>query len=163
MNETIRLLREKKGFSQTYLASYLKVSRQMYIKYETGEVEPPVHIIKDLCSLYSVSYDVIIDNRLSAKKDLYDIKDKPGCKVSDSSPKFAVKNLQLEKIISQIKKLPQKNLPAVSAYILLLIQEEKVAKKIKPATKSKEEIFKLAGKISIDENEIKKLREESIV
>lgn len=59
--------------------------------------------------------------------------------------------------------MPQKNLPAVSAYILLLIQEEKVAKKIKPATKSKEEIFKLAGKISIDENEIKKLREESIV
>ena len=64
MNETIKNLREKNGFSQSYLASYLGVSRQMYIKYENGEVEPPIKAVKALCRLYSVPYSTIIDNEL---------------------------------------------------------------------------------------------------
>ena len=37
MKESIKNLREKHNYSQSYLATYLEVSRQMYIKYESGE------------------------------------------------------------------------------------------------------------------------------
>ena len=57
MKESIKNLREKHNYSQSYLATYLEVSRQMYIKYESGEVEPPVHIVVKLAKLYKVSYD----------------------------------------------------------------------------------------------------------
>lgn len=65
MTEVLKILREKNHYSQATIASYLGVSRQMYIKYENGDVEPSVQIVKQLCKLYKVSYDVILDNKTS--------------------------------------------------------------------------------------------------
>ncbi|MCQ2574279.1 MAG: helix-turn-helix domain-containing protein [Treponema sp.] len=67
MYKTIKNLREKFDYSQTAVASYLKISRQMYVKYENGEVEPSVRVVKQLCSLYQVSYDFIINDELAGK------------------------------------------------------------------------------------------------
>ena len=69
MKESIKNLREKHNYSQSYLATYLEVSRQMYIKYESGEVEPPIHVVVKLAKLYKVSYDTIIDDKLSTSKN----------------------------------------------------------------------------------------------
>lgn len=65
MTEALKILREKNHYSQATIASYLGVSRQMYIKYENGDVEPSVQIVKQLCKLYKVSYEVILDNKTS--------------------------------------------------------------------------------------------------
>lgn len=64
MKETLKILREKNRYSQNLIASLLGISRQMYIKYESGEVEPPVHVVKALSRLHDVPYEVIIDNVL---------------------------------------------------------------------------------------------------
>ena len=61
MKETIKKLREQNNYSQSALAEILCISRQMYVKYENGDVDPPVKIITRLCSLYNVSYDFIIE------------------------------------------------------------------------------------------------------
>jgi len=65
MYRTLKYLREQKNFSQQYIASYLDISRQMYIKYEQGEVEPSVKAVIMLSKLYNVSYDAILDSAFS--------------------------------------------------------------------------------------------------
>lgn len=63
MKEILRALREKNLLSQSAVAEYLNVSRQMYMKYESGENEPSVKMVVLLSRLYKVPYDVIIDNK----------------------------------------------------------------------------------------------------
>lgn len=69
MKEILKLLREKRGLSQNAVATYLGISRLMYIKYESGVVEPSIKTVKLLCKLYDVSYDIILDNLTSSVQD----------------------------------------------------------------------------------------------
>lgn len=162
MKETIRMLREEHNFSQTYLASALGVSRQMYIKYETGEVEPPVRVISGLCKLYSVSYDLIIDDKLSSKNNNNYSFNEKSFNIASPTPSYGTKNNDdLSKLFAQITSLPQKFIPSVSAFILLLQQEEKKSSLRTSVNKSKKAFFDLAGKISLDAEDITAFREES--
>ncbi len=75
MKESLKALREKNNYSQATVAKYLGISRQMYIKYESGEAEPPVKVIVALSKLYKVDYAQIIDNAVGshiAKENIYD-------------------------------------------------------------------------------------------
>lgn len=75
MKETIKALREKDNYSQATVAKYSNISRQMYIKYESGDAEPPVKVIVALSKLYKVDYAQIIDNAAGshiAKENIYD-------------------------------------------------------------------------------------------
>lgn len=164
MKETIKYLRDKNNFSQTYLASYLGVSRQMYIKYEAGEVEPPVHVIRMMSKLYSVSYDDLIDNKFSEQNiNSYSIYEKSYKVASPLSSYLVSENSELSKIISQLSKLPEKLLPSVSAFVLLLQQENKKPEKNHVNQKSKKDFFELAGKIKLNKDEVTAFREESLI
>lgn len=66
MKELLRSLRNQNNYSQSAVAEYLEISRQMYNKYENGTAEPSLKNIKKLCELYKVSADVFLDN---LKKD----------------------------------------------------------------------------------------------
>ena len=70
MKETLLYLRELNHYSQAYIAKYLNISRQMYSKYENGEVDAGVKSVVALCKLYNVPYDVILENKLSNKEIL---------------------------------------------------------------------------------------------
>ena len=75
MKETLKALREKNNYSQATVAKYLGLSRQMYIKYESGEAEPSVKVVVALSKLYKVDYAQIIDNAAGshiAKENIYD-------------------------------------------------------------------------------------------
>ena len=65
MNKTLKALREQNNYSQAAVASFLDISRQMYIKYENGETEPPVKVVKILSDFYRVPYDVILEDKLN--------------------------------------------------------------------------------------------------
>ena len=65
MKETLRALRERNNYSQAAVASFLGISRQMYIKYESGDAVPPSKTVVALSNLYRVPYDVILDDRLN--------------------------------------------------------------------------------------------------
>lgn len=70
MNRTLRVLREQNNYSQAAVASYLGISRQMYIKYENGDVEPPVKIVTELANFYRVPYDIIIEDKLNIQEKI---------------------------------------------------------------------------------------------
>ena len=85
MKEVLRSLRNKYNYSQSAVAAYLEISRQMYNKYEIGTAEPSLKNIKKLCELYKVSADLFLD---SSKKDdikvvySYDSESSSGMKVA---------------------------------------------------------------------------------
>ena len=60
MKEILRSLRNKNNYSQSAVADYLEISRQMYNKYESGTAEPSLKNIKKLCELYNVSADLFL-------------------------------------------------------------------------------------------------------
>ncbi len=64
MKDILIRLREENRYTQTAMAKLLEVSRQSYMKYETGEVEPPVEVIRKLQKIYNVPYEVLIDNKV---------------------------------------------------------------------------------------------------
>ena len=89
MNNTIKALREQNNYSQAAVAQFLGISRQMYIKYENGLVEPPVKIVSELAHFYHVTYDFIIDDSLSNKKCVYDIPEVKPLEVHVSAPQYS--------------------------------------------------------------------------
>ena len=88
MNNTIKALREQNNYSQSAVAQFLGISRQMYIKYETGLVEPPVKIVSELAHFYHVTYDTIIDDSFGDKKGIYENSEEQTLEVLDSAPQY---------------------------------------------------------------------------
>lgn len=70
MKDILIKLREDNRYTQTAMAKLLGISRQAYMKYETGEVEPPVEVIRKLKDVYKVSYEILIDNRVDLLEKL---------------------------------------------------------------------------------------------
>ena len=64
MKDILIKLRQENRYSQSLLSNVLGISRQAYMKYESGEVEPSVEIVRKLSKIYKVPYSVIIDNDL---------------------------------------------------------------------------------------------------
>ena len=57
----LKLLRDRNKFTQDFVAEKLGVTRQSYMRYETGEVELNASAIRILANLYQVEYRNIID------------------------------------------------------------------------------------------------------
>lgn len=180
MNETLKALRVQNGYSQSYLATYLEVSRQMYIKYENGEVEPPVRIIKMLCALYRVSSDLIIENKLgysyeNAGREVFypDPGDIP-LKVSEPDAVYRpVENQLLDELVGELKNLSKDSLKAVMAFTKFLVHGKMSSDENTADSDDadggggpffiKKEFFDLCGNVDFDSEAINELREASFV
>ena len=167
MKDSIKALREKYNYSQSYLATYLQVSRQMYIKYESGEVEPPVKIVVALAKLYTVSYSQIIDDEFSPNKEKVSYKIHQDSASEVASPivsyGFSSKKpkTQLALVTAALENLSEEALISVSAFVKMLQAEQIIPKQ--PSSKSKKAFFELAGKISLDSDSVIEFRESSLV
>ncbi len=56
----IRDLREDRDKTQAQIAKLLDTHTTQYRRWESGESEIPVHVIKKLCEYYNVSADYIL-------------------------------------------------------------------------------------------------------
>lgn len=108
MKEILRSLRNKNNYSQSAVADYLEISRQMYNKYESGTAEPSLKNIKKLCELYNVSADLFLgsiqkdDNKVlysysSESSDCMNVAS-PAVPYGHSSEKLDSRNLLAELI-----------------------------------------------------------------
>lgn len=86
MKDILIKLRQENRYSQSLLSKVLGISRQAYIKYESGEVEPSVEIVRKLSKIYKVPYSVLIDNDLyyPQKSKTYVIPEETYLSVADS-------------------------------------------------------------------------------
>lgn len=67
MYARIKNLREDNELTQDYIASFLKINRVVYNRYENGVREIPVSILIKLADYYNVSIDYIL-NRTNKKE-----------------------------------------------------------------------------------------------
>lgn len=123
MNKTIKILRNKYNYSQSSVAEYLGISRQMYIKYETGAAELSVKTIKSLANLYKISSDIILEDKLSDSNDLYFAKGKK-LEVAEPKPEYGVSNLN--KVLQLLPKLVLSEQISVMAKLASLMQEQSI-------------------------------------
>lgn len=145
MNEILKKLRTIHNYSQSYVAEYLNISRQMYIKYENGDVDPSIKVITDLCQLYRVSYSTILGEQeflQDQSANIYDTYSKHNSEencVASPGVSYGIKKsysaLQ-SKAINQIKELSDFQIISVLAYMKLLNEEiaENTKEKYRKAT-----------------------------
>ena len=103
MESVIKILREQNRYTQVKLAEVLGISRQALIKYESLALEPPLSVIRGLAKLFSVSYECLIDNKLSEinsseDEQMIEQLSKDFVKLKDSE-KYAV--LEMTRIMAQ--------------------------------------------------------------
>ena len=58
--QRIRDLREDRDLTQAEMAKRLNVHTTQYRRWETGETEIPVHILKQICLFHNTSADYMI-------------------------------------------------------------------------------------------------------
>lgn len=180
MKEILRSLRTKNNYSQSAVADYLDISRQMYNKYENGSAEPSIKNIKKLCELYKVSADLFFQTKIkeNLNTDLYSYdskKTKTLCVASPSvayrtSPAADEKNnglfqevinliplLQLNEQISLMSKLAS-SIEKLSCNQSAQLQTDKITLKQKKVKKIPDAEYNLLLNIE----ETKKIKESSL-
>lgn len=70
MGEKIQQLRKAKGMSQEDLASNITVSRQAISKWELGEAVPDTNNIVQLCKIFGVSADYLLNDNIESNMDI---------------------------------------------------------------------------------------------
>lgn len=155
MNNTIKALREQNNYSQAAVAQFLGISRQMYIKYENGLVEPPVKTVAELAHFYHVTYDFIIDDSApqysSGTALAYDI----------PSRKTQPQSMYLKSIVEMLPKLIYREQLMVLEMLAEMVRNS-TAEKIMPEKKSTgiDQLLKLNEKYHPRSDGTKWTREE---
>lgn len=62
INERLIQSRKEKGLIQQDMATYLRIGRTTYVKYETGDIQPPVDMLNDIAKYLDVSIDYLLGN-----------------------------------------------------------------------------------------------------
>lgn len=68
INERIRELRVKFGYTQNQIAKMLNIDRSTYAYYETGKTRPDVTSLLVLAKIYSVSLDELLEDESTPKE-----------------------------------------------------------------------------------------------
>lgn len=70
MKEILKYLRQINSLTQDEIAKKIDISRQWYIKFEKGLVQPSSEIVKKLSEFYQVSEDFIYKNKVPSIKEI---------------------------------------------------------------------------------------------
>lgn len=174
MKETLKKLRTDNRYSQDLLAKILGVSRLSYIKYESGEVEAPVEIIRKLAKIYNVSYKTIIDNELASKDKSvsYGHGQRKEYTVASSSPAYGVTSFAenssiMPDIVSQFSQILVELQNAIKdlqdQLIVLKNSEETTGGFTKSNAFNKKDFFLQVGDVQIDSSYIEEIRGASLI
>ena len=62
IGEKLKTARQKKGLTQAWVAAHLNVHRTTYTKYERGQVELPLSLLRKVTTLLDISVDELLDD-----------------------------------------------------------------------------------------------------
>lgn len=175
MKDTLKYLRTKNNLSQNKIADYLGISRQMYIKYESGETEPTVKCVRELSALYKVSYDVLIDDKYknqvveSKSVDYSEVPEKNNGEVSEPGAAYGsvavnADSMTFRNTLLLLYKMKAEDLIRVATRALRLAEEKKRKAMPEPEEMSMEEKMRLFNKLSgcIKDVKIENWKEEHL-
>lgn len=175
MKETLKKLRTDNRYSQDLLSKILGVSRISYLKYESGEVEPPVEIVRKLAKIYKVSYKTLIDNELSTENSSfsYTYGHHKEYEVSSPTPAYGVsfhskESFNSPDIMSQFAKMLSELQNTIVSLQNQIASLQKSPGFVdgnfkKSTTFNKEDFFSQVGDVQIDPTYIDELRGASLI
>lgn len=176
MKETLKKLRTENRYSQDLLAKILGISRLSYMKYESGEVEPPVEIVRKLAKIYKVSYKILIDNELNSEhKTVFygdSVNQAYSFKVANPVPAYGDSNFLENNGMFQNKFLQFAQILTTLQNTIMNLQEQlnafqtsEVASTIfnKSANFNKKEFFSKIDDVQIDSSYIEEIRGASLI
>jgi transcriptional regulator with XRE-family HTH domain len=67
ISENIKILRKKRGLTQTELANQLGVNRPLIASYEEGRAEPKLQLITKLCDYFNINVDDFLNKSFADK------------------------------------------------------------------------------------------------
>lgn len=177
MKEILKELRVKNRYSQELLAKVLGLSRQAYMKYESGEVEPSVEIVRKLAKIYRVPYEVLIDNHFESSsetnRNIFFNNIGSDCSaVASPTPAFSAPPVSFDTDgnsgfahFAQILTQMQEMILSLQAELNSMKEnsESKNASYSKSKGFSKADFFDQIGTVKMDSSYISELREESLI
>ncbi len=75
-NEKLIALRKKHVFTQEDLAEKLGVSRQAVSRWEAGDTTPEMVLLKEICNVFNISADYLLNDDVENENDIPIIKSK---------------------------------------------------------------------------------------
>ena len=69
LGEKIINLRKEKGLSQEELAEKLNITRQTISNWETGQTVPDINQSKEICKIFTISLDELVDNKIPTNEE----------------------------------------------------------------------------------------------
>lgn len=75
-NEKLALLRKQHGYSQENLAEKIGVSRQAVSRWEAGDTTPEMALLAELCNVFGVTADYLIQDSAESENDIPALKTK---------------------------------------------------------------------------------------
>ena len=91
---TLKYLRESKGYSQEELANKLGITRQSYIRYEKTTTINDINVLKHLSELFDIDYSYLIENKIPPEYSYNVIKDEIADKESDLRINIPINNIE---------------------------------------------------------------------
>ena len=85
MNKVLKYIREQNNITKDEMASVLGIVRQTYYKYESGESELAIDVVRKIATKFNVDYADIIDNRIPQQVDYNIIETKKNNKKEQST------------------------------------------------------------------------------
>ena len=73
VNENIRFLRKKKGWTQEKFSQKIGIKRSLVGAYEEGRSDPRLNNLLKMCDVFSISLDNILKKDISKPKSIIDI------------------------------------------------------------------------------------------
>lgn len=174
MKETLKKLRIENRYSQDLLAKILGISRLSYMKYESGEVEPSVEIVRKLSKIYKVSYKTLIDNELKSENKTisYNKSVNYGYEAASPAPSYGISGLSEKAEMSPNMVFQFAQILATLQGTITDIQEQlnvfhsnenKITNFNKSAGFNKQNFFSQIGRVQIDCSFIEELRGASLI
>lgn len=178
MKEILKELRVKNRYSQELLAKVLGISRQAYMKYESGEVEPSLEVVRKLCKIYNVTSDYLIYNGEKQKNiEGYNFSKEKTLNVATAVPAYGTySSINTNSFDSQFAAFSEalgyvQNVISSLQSQLSQLQEnsaygkDKIKQKSysKSRTFNKEAFFKQIGEVHIDSSYLEESRGNSLI
>lgn len=176
MKEILKELRIKHRLSQELLAKLLGLSRQAYMKYESGEVEPSVEIVRKLTKIYRVPYDMLIDNRYedisrlstntlsqNSQSDYLSVASPSTALFPSPTNVNSINNNKGLDHFSQVLSQMQEMIMSLQNELDLLKDMQKKTYYSKSKKFDRDNFFKKIGNVKMDSSYINELREESLI
>lgn len=100
LNETIRLLRNKAGFSQEVMAESLKVNTSNYSKLERGTIEMTLPKLQKIAEIFSMS---VIDLLTYGENKAYGLVVNNNQSTIGVQNNYAAENLELKQTVNELQ------------------------------------------------------------